>query len=99
MSKFDFMIMGNDDGCCMCYNKEKFTKEQALKSAIFELDLLDKNSELGIYTSYVQYGFSNYSGEVFNGWNIKDIFEPVKRTNKNQVEVWFIIELEDISLC
>ena len=99
MSKFDYERMGNENGSCMCYNKEKYTKEQALESAKFELDLIDEDSELEIHTSFVQYGFGNYEGEVWNGWNIKDIFEPVERTSKNQVEVWLIIEVEDIHLC
>lgn len=93
MNKFDFMQMGNDDGSCMCYNKEKYTQEEALKGARFELELTDKYSKLFINTSFINYGFSNYDGEVSNGWNIKDIFEPVKRTSKNQIEVWFITEV------
>ena len=94
MSKFDFDHMGNDDGSCMVYNKEKYTKEQALESAKFELDLIDEDCTLEIDTSFINYGFCNHDGEVYNGWNIKDIYEPVKRTTKNQVEVWFIREVE-----
>ena len=94
MSKFDYMLMGNDDGTCVCYNKKLFTKEEALKKARCELDLIDEDDELEIDTSFVQYGFSNYSGERYNGWYIKDIYEPVKRTSKNQVEVWFVKEVE-----
>jgi hypothetical protein len=95
MCTFVYEMMGNDDGTCICYNKEKYTKEEALESAKFELDLIDEDNELEIDTSFVQYGFINYDGERSNGWNIKDIYEPVKRTSKNQVEVWFIREVEE----
>ena len=95
MSKFDYMVMGNDDGTCVCYNKELFTKEQALEKAKFELDLMDEENTLEIDTSFINYGFCNYMGEVSNRWNIKDIYEPVKRTSKNQVEVWFVREVEE----
>lgn len=92
MSKFDYEQMGNDDLSVMCYNKDKYTKEQALLLAKIELELIDENIGLEIFSSFIQYGFYNFDGEVSNSWFIKSLRDSLRRTSKNQVAVWVVSE-------
>lgn len=99
MSKFNYENMSNDESECVCFNKEKWTKEKALEQAKFELNI-DINEELEIVEGFVKHGyFRNSDGEVDNCWYCEDIYGTSNRTKaKNEVPVWIISRKEDESL-
>ncbi len=92
MSDFNYTYMSNDEVECVVFNKDKYTKEQAIKQAKYELDLEDeKEVKLVVFESCIQYGYhTSDDGEKFNGWYIKNIYGPVKRTSNFQVPVGFV---------
>ena len=96
MSKFDYAFMSNDDTECVVFNPEKWTKEEALEQAKFELEIDSEYTRLKIFETCIQFGFYKSSdGEVYNGWFITDMYEPVIRKKNNQVTVWCVKVLEE----
>ena len=88
MSKFDFDYMRNDELEVMCYNKNKWTKEEALKKSKVELNT---DAELEVFDGYVSYGFyANEDGDVYNGWHCSSFSDSSR--NKNSVDVWLVLE-------
>lgn len=88
MSKFDFEYMSNDETECVCFNKQKWSKDKALEQGKFELDT---DEELEVITSYVQHGFwKSPDGEVYNNWYCPNILEPIIAVTRTQVPVWLV---------
>ena len=94
MSKFNYCYMSNSLDQCVVFNKERWTKEEALlQTPIVDLDIKE-NNKLEVFSSFIQYGyFTNEDDEVCNGWSILDMEKPSTRKSKNQVEVWVVKEL------
>jgi len=92
MSKFDYDYMTDGDNHVVVFNKKKWTKKEALKQAIIELDVwLEEDTKLEIFTSYTQYGyFLNCDDEVQNGWHIPDCHTPYLVACGNKVPVWIV---------
>jgi hypothetical protein len=83
------------DGCgknVVVFNKKLYAKKDIFEIAKYELGCEDDEGlDFTVFESVIQYGFySTEEGELRNGWNIKDLYEPTKKTQKNQIEVWVV---------
>lgn len=99
MSTFDYGLMSNEDISVVCFNKEKWTKEQALEQAKSELPFsYDSTKEkLKVFSSVVQYGFfRDPSGELTNSWFCPSIYKSLSKQSKTQVEVWVVGLVEEL---
>ena len=89
-SKFDHNYMSNDETECVAFNKEKWTKEAALKQACLELQTED-DDPLEIIESFVRFGyFRSADGDVYNTWYLEDLEQPVITEARNKVAVWVV---------
>ena len=96
-SKFDFCAMSGDEDTVIVFNKARWTKEDALKQALFELDFVDhyKEEDLIIFESFIEFGFyTNFDHELMNDWHIRDCEQTVKPRH-NSVAVWVCRARED----
>lgn len=94
MSKFDFEYMRTEEFECICYNKSKWTKEQALKQSIFEFN---SDEKFEVYEGYARFGFLNLEGDLYNTWYCSNPFadeeEKIKESKiRNKVAVWIVIK-------
>ena len=93
-SKFDFEYMSNDKTECVAFNKDRWTKEEALKQACHELDT-EHDDPLEIFESFVRFGyFRSVDGEVYNTWYLDDLEQPVIIEARNKVAVWVVRKKE-----
>lgn len=93
MSKFDYDVFANDETTAAIFNFEKWSKEDAIEQARFELEL-DVEAELEVFESFIEFGFYELFSERYNDWNIRSMYNPVKR-KRNSVKVYVIKEKEN----
>lgn len=89
MNVFDYALMANDERTTVCFNKKRYTKEEAFKLGKEELLNHCEFKEFEIRTGFVKLGYYKAcEGEVHNGWSIS--FSQNKREDKTDVEVWVV---------
>ena len=88
MNKFDYDLMANDEITTVCFNKNKYTKNQAFKLGVEELRNFGSSNYFKIRTGYIRFGFNSSDDGLLNGWNID--FNQTERKTKNEVEVWVV---------
>lgn len=85
-TKYTWEIMTDGEQTLIALNSKMYTIEEAIEKARIELELAD-HIELEFFESYVEFGYwSDIDGEVYNGWNIRSMNEPVEK-KRNSVKV------------
>ena len=89
---FDFEFMSNEEEVFVCFNKKKYTKEQALELGKKELEKASLCYETKINTGFVRYeiGCWNMRSFGFTEYGLK-YFDK----KDDDVEVWVVTGYEE----